>query len=510
MDSAAEILRNSFQRYADRVFLVDSFSGNEYTYQRVERLSLKLTGFLKSRGLKKGDRLGFMLNNSIECALFYFAALQMGAVAVPINPAFHPREKAFIIEKAGLHSLLVSPEDMETLKDQEIESGVGIIDPFSLTAEELPSPGHASFENIQDTDLAAIMFSSGTTGVPKGVPIEYGKFARNGGVFIDTLQIRPEMRFLGALSMSYIAGWYNLLMIPFIAGASLVLGESFNAALSLSFWSQCKKFKVTALWLVPTIMSILLSVARGDGIPEWARRHIKLALVGTAPLSLDLKEKFEKKFGVAVYENYALSETLFISTHAPGVQFKPESAGVLLDGVTVDIVDPDGNSLPIGETGEIVAVTPYGIASYDDDSEQTAELVRDGRYFTGDLGEMDRENYLYIRGRKKDLIIRGGINIVPLEIEEVLQRHPAVHEASVVGMPHPTYGEDTVATLKLHPGHESTTTEEIIAFCRDHLSDFKCPWKVFFIDELPKNLAGKVQKEKLKVLLKSKMVSLLG
>lgn len=511
MNSTAEVLRNTFQKYGDDVFLIDGRSGEEYSYRRVETLSLKFASYLKQKGLKKGDRLGFMLPNSIEIALFYFGALQTGVVAVPINPLLHPREMAMIVERAKLNALLISGDTQVRLKDKiDLPENIVVLDPASVNWDQYAELGSPSFAGIEDDDLAAIMFSSGTTGLPKGVRIQYGKAVANGRVFVETLGITPDMRFPGFLSAAYLGGWYNLLLIPFLAGASVVVTELFNASSCLTFWPFCKKFKISAIWFVPTIMAILLSIASKEENFDWLKKQVKLALVGTAPLSLELKNKFESLFGITVHENYALAETLFITTHAPKNKFKPRSVGQAIDGMSVEIVDPDEKSLPSGSVGEIAVKTSHGIDSYEGDPEQTASLIRNGRYFTGDLGELDEDGYLYIRGRKKDLIIRGGINISPREIEEVLTQHPAVQEASVVGMPHDVYGEEVVATVKINPGHEKTTVNDIIQFCRENLSDFKYPRKVFFIDEFPKNYAGKIQKEKLKALLKSKLVSLLG
>lgn len=511
MTSAAVLLRDTFRKYADNVFLVDSQAGKEYTYRQVEELSLKIASYLKQQGYEKGDRLGFLLPNSMEIALFYFGALQAGIVAAPINPALHPREISVILERARLKGLLMPQKNRGHLEKKNVSlDSLRIMDPFTVNLENLPGGDALSFDGIRDDDLAAIMFSSGTTGLPKGVRIEYQKVVGNGLAYIGRLGFTPDLRFPSILSMTYLGGWYNLLLIPFLAGASLIVTETFNAASSLSFWKLCADRKATAIWFVPTIMSLLLSLARDERAIGFVRNQIKLALVGTAPLSAELKQRFEEKFGVTVHENYALAETLFITSNSPNKKFKLGSVGTLLDGVGVEIADSDGKPLPRGEVGEIVVTTPYGIQRYENDPEQTAQLIRDGRYFTGDLGELDEENFLYIRGRKKDLIIRGGINIAPREIEEVLSRHPAVQEVSVVGMPHEVFGEEVVATIKLKQFCQDTTVDDIVRFCQDHLSEFKCPRKVFFIDEFPKNYAGKIQKEKLKVLIKSKMVSLLG
>lgn len=308
--------------------------------------------------------------------------------------------------------------------------------------------------------------------------------------------------------MTYLGGYYNLLMLPFCGGSSVVIDRTFSALSAMNFWSSAIKNAVNTIWFVPTIISILLEMDRGTEGREFCLDRVRLSLVGTAPLPLTVRQAFEKRYGLTLYENYGLSETFFISSTNPNSPVRDRSVGLLLPGLSVKI---EGQTEAAPETvereGEILVGTPFLMEGYE--GEERMPIVESGgqRWFpTGDIGYLARDGNLFITGRKKDLIIKGGVNVSPLHIEEVFHRHPAVRDCAVVGVPRRLYGEDIAAVFCLKEGYDFQNVEkELIETAEKNISLTSCPAYYLVIDQMPRSSAGKIQKGVLRELLKRKL-----
>ncbi|MDQ7822763.1 MAG: class I adenylate-forming enzyme family protein [Candidatus Eremiobacteraeota bacterium] len=513
--NAIEWLLQIPQKNARRDFLIDTISQRMITFEEYHRAALAIAQDLKKRGLGRGDRVALLLNNSSALATIYLGCLYAGLVTVPINPIFNTKEIEFMVSYSKAKILVVSPETFQQVNKskiiadgikilalldrknlKELSIGIEVWDTEKLELEPDISP----FEGVSSEDIMTIVFTSGTTAHPSAVVHKIADMIDNARLFNSAMKIGPDNRFYGILSMTYLGGYYNLLMLPYVGTSSVVLSHAFDARLALDFWGPAQRNHVNTLWLVPTILSILLRTDRGQEGERFCRENVRLSLVGTAPLPLKLRHDFEKKYGVTLYENYGLTETFFITTNIPYTPIIDGSAGKVLPGIELQIRDPQGNSLTQDLEGEIYVKTPYIMKEISNpDKDAPLGFSKIDWFATGDIGRLEDSACLYITGRLKDMIIRGGINISPSSIERILTSHPGVMECAVIGVPHDIYGEGIAAIIKIKPGikFEDMKTE-LIKMCKEHLGATKQPSYILEIEEFPYNAAGKIQKSKLK------------
>lgn len=508
-----------------RVFLIDAVCGDKLTFDQLDKTARAVAQDLARRGLKKGDRAAIILENSISTALIYFGCLYLGVATVPVNPAFSQEDIDYILKHSGSALLILSEStlakiNLEALiKDKTVKvltlKGVNQNEKHADFCPEvweifkLPSGGSQCqlMKNVEPEDILTIIYTSGTTAQPKGVVHRIADLIDNARLFVKKLGINEENRFYGILSMTYLGGYYNLLLLPFTAGSSVVLSRTFDAQSALEFWKSAKAHDVNTLWLVPSILSILLKIDRGNEGEEFCRRNIKFALIGTAPLGIKLKNDFEKRYGITLYENYGLSETLFITTNSPGIPKFDGCVGRVLAGVDVKIVDNEGQNMPLGQEGEILVRTPSLMVGYYNAEVQKPDTLEIFSWFpTGDIGILTKEMDLFITGRKKDLIIRGGINISPAAIEAVLNEHSMVEQGVVIGVPHEIYGEDIAAVVKLKTGYQfSNNLGDIKNYCNKRLGDARKLGIILEIEEIPLGATGKVLKRQIKEMVLKKL-----
>ena len=495
-------LSEIFQRNRDNLFLTDAGTGQDFTYGGIETLSLKAAQWLKGKGLSKGDKAALLLPNCQEYVLLYFACMHMGVIPVPINQRLHPEERGYIISD-------INPKIL--IQDDAFDDGLGGnpgCEVFSIVTER--TKGQAAsfldlmegqalseaepFNGINDDDTIIIIYTSGTTQRPKGIEISYERIIGNGLTFSGLMGLKPGLKFYSILDLAYLGGFYNLMLIPLLSEGSIVLDQTFNPRTAVNFWDNVAKYSINALWFVPSILSILLAVDRSNSGTNYCKNNIDVSLVGTAPLPQDLKRRFEEKYSLTLYENYGLSETFFISTNSPLLD-KNKGVGKAVPGCKISIIDDNGIDLRIGEIGEVAVETDFLMKGYYQQKELFDEQFKNNRFCTGDIGFIDEEEYLFITDRKKDLIIRGGINISPKEIEEVIYAHPSIRDVAVVGVPHEFLGEEIVAVTCVG---DNINEMEIKSYCRKRLSAFKIPDRVVFLDILPRSVTGKIQKNRLK------------
>ncbi|GEM_PF-18844 len=488
-----DIIKKHLLNQSDRLFLMDEKTQSSETYRSFFDAACTIGGFLQSEGLHKGDRIVVMMDNSILLAKIYFACLYAGVVVVPINPSTTAEQTAYIIEHSQPRLVLTSESYSQAFQNDKLRK---IIFNEEAIAKLVSYSKINPLDRLDLLNTAIIIYTSGTTSHPKGVIHTVSDLVGNGLLFVKSMGITSKNRFFNMLPMTYLGGYYNLLLIPYLAEASVVIAGAFSPQTIMHFWNNVIKHEVNTLWLVPTIMAILMEIDRSENSRKYSQKHIILGLVGTAPLSSSLKQKFEDYYGFKTYENYGLSETLFITSHLPGIPTK--GVGKILEGVHLKIVDKQGNAVVTGEEGEVVVETPYVMNHYLG-IENSFTKNKDQWFLTGDVGYVDQENNLFITGRIKDLIIKGGVNISPAAIEEVISELPMIKDCAVVGVPHALSGEEVIAVIKLDTEENfSEIKKDILNHCRKKLSPVQVPADVIKIDELPRTFTGKIQKAKLR------------
>jgi long-chain acyl-CoA synthetase len=458
-----------------------------------------------------------MMPNSCQLAVLYFACIYLGAVIVPINPALSRNEAQFILDSCKPVLLVTNTPDARANLHEKIRAlAIG-----GVTQDQPNGPDAIRIDLFSDTknnprdfvpleassaeDLVVIMYTSGTSAKPKGLAHKLQSMFRNATAFAGAQGIDRDSRFYLTLSMAYMGGFYNLLILPFLCGASVIVDHVFDARSSLHFWEKARSHKANTLWMAPTVLSILLRMDRGRTGEEFCRTSVRHAFVGFAPLSSKVKDEFESRYGVRLIENYGLSETLFVTARSNDHKDSPGYVGEPLPGVQLRIVNQEGLPTASGADGEVQISTPDLMAGYLD-SEGKLEPAASDWFSTGDVGHLDREGALSITGRKKDIIIRGGVNISPAAIEEALVQVRGIAEAAVVSIPHELYGEDIVAVLKLDPGVElESILDSLVVHAKQNLAQHQQPARYIAIDELPRTANGKVQKARIRELVGEKL-----
>lgn len=503
----------------ERIFLIDAFTEGETTYAQFHEQASAVAAYLTSLGVGRGDRVATFVPNCAELAVLYFACLYCGATIVPVNPNLGASEVQYILTNSKpkctiatsfalkkFEGILRQPASLSTSQDRSSASWEQVID----LVRSAGSSTSALLRDIADHDLVLIVYTSGTTAKPKGLAHYIGRMVRNATAFAEVQGLDPDSRFYLTLSMAYMGGIYNLLVLPFLVGACVVVDHVFDARSSLTFWEKVAKFDVNTLWLAPTILSILLKMDRGHLGEDYCRSAIKKTFVGFAPLPGKVKFDFEKRYGVTVIENYGLSETLFVTARSRGPESRTLDArgyvGEPLPGIRLRVCGENGSIVPSGEEGEIQILTPDLMAGYITNTGDLQKVDSEEWFSTGDYGHLGAGGSLSITGRKKDLIIRGGVNVSPAAIEEVLLRGEHVSDAAVISVPHEIYGEDIVAVLKLESGIElESILDAIMSQCKQALAAHQQPSRYMAIDEFPRTSNGKIQKVRLRELVWNKL-----
>lgn len=492
----------------DRTFLIESMTNRSWTYGEFHEWALRSASMLRGLGVKKGDHVALLLANSAELAAMYFGCVFIGAVAVPVNQALHPDEIRYILSHSGSRLLLFSRctralllQVTEGLNLRQVRVTLGQEQSFHPEDIEeswsyetaVVDPSLVPLEGVSDDDPLIVLFTSGTTGRPKGLVHAVRSEFGNAVAFNAAMGLGRDHRFLHIWPMAYSTGYLNTLLSPFMAGGCVVLSTAFTAQTILAFWKPVIEHGVNALWLSPTMAASLVRMDRDTAGLDYCRGHIRTVCVGTAPFALKLKKEFETKYGIEALESYGLSELLIIAANVPAHARREGSVGRLLPGVELSTAAAEDVAAAGGD-GEILVRTAYAMNGYlDPDTGLVESLAPDGWFPTGDIGHLDADGNLYITGRKKDLIIRGGQNLSPVGIREVLLNHPSVDDAVVVGIPHDFYGEEVVAALRLK-GEAKVADERssILQHCRRFLSQAAVPTQLLQMDEFPTGPTGKI------------------
>jgi long-chain acyl-CoA synthetase len=459
------------------------------SYAQLHDAAARLTSMLKSLGVSAGDRVAVMLPNVPAFPIVFFGALGAGAVVVPMNPLLKSREIAYYLGDSGAKVLFAWSSAADEAAKGAAETGVQVIEVPEPTLATLLAGQVAAAQWAEPAagDDAVILYTSGTTGKPKGAQLTHANLYRNAELTAVTLlQNGLDDVVMGCLPLFHVFGLTCGLNAALFGGSSLTLLPRFDPGQALQIIGRDK---VTIFEGVPTMYAAMLhhlDSAQADV------SSLRLCVSGGAALPVEILRGFEEAFHCMILEGYGLSETSPVASfNHPDKVRKPGSIGTPIAGVHMRVVDADGNDVPVGEVGEIVIAGHNIMKGYWHKPEATAEAITDGWFRTGDLARVDEDGYFYIVDRKKDMIIRGGYNVYPREVEEVLYEHPAVAEAAVVGIPHDELGEEIGAAVKLKPG-ETVTAEELIAFARDRIAPYKYPRHIWMVPGLPKGPTGKI------------------
>jgi long-chain acyl-CoA synthetase len=455
---------------------------------------------LQSLGVGAGEPVSVFSPNCPELYYAWFGIAKAGAVFNPINALFKAEEAAYVVNHAGSRLLIAHPTLLAAV--DEMRPSLGAVEHLIVLGEG-PSPtlaelmaaapsGDPPAERPSPEDLAAIVYTSGTTGRPKGAMLTHGNYAWDTAAACDALPVLPGDR-LGLILPLFHVNAQVTTLVQLYVGGSIALFPRFSPT---DFWQRVERYQPTTFSAVPTILAMLLS-APGAGSHDTS--SLRYVICGAAALSAELAHRFEQTSGLKILEGYGLTEgTCVSSVNSFWLPRKIGSIGLPLRGQRMRVVDCDLRQLPAGEIGEIVLSGANVMQGYYRDPEATARTIVDGWLRTGDAGYMDDEGYFFIVDRIKDMIIRGGENVYPREVEEVLYAHPAVAEAAVVGEPDPLWGETVKAMVTLREGVRAAPNE-ISAFCRERLADFKVPSGVEILAQpMPKTATGKIDKKALR------------
>ncbi len=462
-----------------------------YTFAEFDAAAARVATLLERDGIEVGDRVGLMMPNCPAFAVAYYGIMRRGAIAVPMNPLLKSREVEFYLTNTGAAGLFAHPlfADAANAGAGAAHAKTWVVDDAGLTALTADLPGQPEPVERDDTDTAVVLHTSGTTGKPKGAELTHGGLARNAEVTTRTLmEVGPNDVVMGCLPLFHVFGLTCGLNAAVSVGATLTLVPRFDARKAVEV---IERDGVTVFEGVPTMYSALLAVA--DDVPQSATDSLRVCVSGGASLPVQVINDFEKAFGSAILEGYGLSETSPVASfNHPDRERKPGSIGTPIEGVQMRIVDLNGNEVAPGEVGEIQIRGHNIMKGYWNLPAATAEAITpEGWFNSGDIGRVDDDGYFYIVDRKKELIIRGGFNVYPREIEEVLYEHPAVAEAAVVGMPDDSLGEEIGAAVALKAGAQAEP-DELREFVKERVAAYKYPRRVWFVDTLPKGPTGKI------------------
>jgi long-chain acyl-CoA synthetase len=468
--------------------------GVELSYGELDDRSARLATLLADKGLEPGDRVGVMLPNVPEFPVAYYSVLRAGGVVVPMNVLLKRREIAFYLEDSGAELLVAWHGFIEEARGGAMDAGAKTIeiDPTVFAAIMVNNEPTPVLAETDEDDTAVILYTSGTTGRPKGAELTHQNLFRNADVSSrTTCEIAAGDVVLGALPLFHSFGQTVGMNSSLKVGACLTLVPKFDPGEALA---TMQRDGVTHFYGVPTMFGALLHHPERE---RYDTSKLRTCITGGASMPVEVLRGFEQAFGAVVLEGYGLSETSPVAcSNHPDRERKAGSIGTPIEGVEMMVVDENDQPVAQGEVGENVIRGHNIMKGYWQRPEATEEAMRGGWFHSGDMARTDEDGYFYIVDRKKDLIIRGGYNVYPREVEEVLFEHPKIREAAVVGVPHDEWGEEIGAAVVLHDGEE-LAPEEVSAYVKERIAAYKYPRVVWFLDDLPKGPTGKILKREI-------------
>jgi len=503
MQTSQYLAINTLRKHRDRIFT--DREGLKLHYSDIEKASNRVANGIRACGYGPGDRIAVVMPNSVHYAVADFGIYKSGAALVPMNMMISPDDIAFVLKDAGVRLIFVDASladkirsmqgSLPQLKDIIVVDGPAGDGMIGWEDFKAKYPDTAVSPTAGEEDDALIIYTGGTTGKSKGVVHNQKSLFFDILAHVVELPFVPDDKVLIVTPMSHATGW--LLFAGCVRGTSFAIEKSFDLVRLLEIIEQ---EKITMMMMVPTIIYIFLDIMKAKPSDVSSLRVLGY---GAAPISDARLAEAIKVFGPIFYQKYGLVEcpnmitTLSVADHIKALE-KPailQSCGRPDVMVSLKIVDETGWEMPVGQVGEIVVKSPYVMNSYLNQPELTAETLKDGWLHTGDMGRVDEEGYVYILDRKKDMIISGGMNVFPAEVEELIRKHPKVKEVSVIGIPDDYWGESVTACIV--PDGEATE-DEIKAFCKGKVAKYAQPKKVVFMDALPKTILGKIDKKVLR------------
>ncbi|TYR78977.1 fatty acid--CoA ligase family protein [Priestia megaterium] len=494
--------------YPDKTAYV--FLQQEVSYRELDAAVSIFANGLKRLGVEKGDHIALIAGNSPHFVIGLYGALRVGATVIPINPIYTSDEITYILKNGDVKVMIAVDLLLPIL--EPISNQLPILEHIILceskseqavTQQELPSYVHTfssilqqqdvtyQFPQLNQEDTAIILYTSGTTGKPKGAMLTHHNVYRNAKDVADYLTINDQDRVIAALPMFHVFCLTVALNAPLMNGGTVLILPKFSPT---AVFALAEEKKATIFAGVPTMYNFLLQYDKGT---KEQISTLRLCISGGSSMPVALLKGFEEKFNVVVAEGYGLSEASPVTCFNPiDRERKPGSIGTSIMNVQNKVVNELGEEVPIGQVGELIVKGPNVMKGYYKSQEDTDYAIRDGWLYTGDLARMDEEGYFYIVDRKKDMILVGGYNVYPREIEEVLYAHPAIIEVAVIGVPDPAFGEAVQCYVVCKDS--SITEDDLINYCREHLAKYKIPSEIEFLDELPKNATGKILRRALK------------
>ena len=498
--SLRELVEQRGREKTDDVFIYAPEHRASLTFGAYRDAVVELAGILVEKGLKPGGRVAVVLANGLNPAIAILAVMAAGGVAVPINPRLTEQEIAGLLSHSGAKLVLTDQSQSDRLPSP-VRNG----DHSLLASQEANNPyrlflpgGSIPVDTAQTKgplplwdDPALVLYTSGTTGHPKGVVLTHGNLLMNAHYVATAHRLTSADKALCVLPLFHINGFVVTLLTPLLTAGSVIMPRRFKAEY---LWQWVHDYQATWFSAVPTIFSILLSHQEP---PKDFPSSLRFARSASAPLPVAVLEEFEHRHRIPVIETYGISEAAcqVTANPLPPLQHKPGSAGIPI-GNELKVVDEQGVALLSGGIGEVIVRGENVFKGYLNNPDADREALRDSWFHTGDLGFLDQEGFLFLTGRKKELINRSGEKISPREVEEVIHRLPEVESVGVVGIPHRLYGEEVAAFITLRPG-KKLEPEWIREYCRKYLANFKVPHEILFIDDLPKGPSGKIQRRRL-------------
>ena len=465
------------------------------SYGALDAATARIAGLLAAKGVAPGDRVALMMPNVPYFPIIYFGILRRGAVVVPLNPLLKEREVAYHLSDSGARLLFawhqfdeVAHRGSEAAGAECILTEPGAFEALLARVEPLTDVAGAG-----DDEPAVLVYTSGTTGVPKGAQLTHGGLADAARVSVELVGTQPESILLGALPLFHVFGMSPGMNAIFRAGGTMTLMPRFDPGKALEI---IQRDRVDIFLGVPTMYIAMLHHPEREA---YDTSTLRLCVSGGAALPVEVLRGFDAAFECKVLEGYGLSETCALSTfNRPDRERKPGSIGLPVEGVQIRLVDDDDGDVAFGEIGELIMRSPHVMRGYHGREDDSREALRGGWLHTGDLARVDADGYYYIVDRKKDMIIRGGYNVYPREIEEVLYEHPAVRDAAVVGVADERLGEEVAAFATLKPG-ASASADELVDFVKERVAAYKYPRQAWVVENLPMGPTGKVLKREIQL-----------
>ena len=483
----------------DGTWLIAPETGATMTFAQLQRNSQDLTRFLTGAGLKKGDKVALMLHNSYQTARLLIGVMYGGFMVAPLNLLAQPSQLTYVLQHSDTRIIFTSEEFAGRLEAalEGLDHGITIIaiEPDATALFEHAHLPDTQLPDVKETDDALLMYTSGTTGKPKGCVLSNRSVCAGGEFTSSAHELTSTDRVLCAMPLYHINGQIVTTVAPLLHGGSVVMPHRFSVS---NYWEVVAKHQCTWINVVPTIIAYLMNAPTPEDKGLDVSR-VKFCRSASAPLPPELHRTFEDQFGIGIIETFGMTETnapCFTNPYDPKKR-KIGSPGTAY-GNEAKVIDPDtGQEQPRGKPGELMLRGDNVMTGYYKDPENTAKTLEpDGWLHSGDLGYMDDDGFVFVTGRIKELIIKGGENIAPREIDEALLKHPAVLEAAAVGIPDANYGQEIMACVILKPGMECSM-ETLTAFSKQELGPYKTPKVIKFVSELPKGPSGKVQRLKL-------------